>query len=140
MMVIGQDHALAQLAATLAFADAAASASVILLFSDGSAATGSTPAGAPLATIELANPCGTIAAGVLSLSPADPGGALVMQTGVPRAAHWLRGDGTLVAAGTVTDSDNGGDFVVAGAATAPGETSPTLYAGGKVLLGAVALT
>ena len=140
MMVIGQDHALAQLAATLAFADAAASASVILLFSDVSAATGSTPAVAPLATIELAKPCGTIAGGVLSLSPADPGGALVMQTGVPRAAHWLRGDGVLVAAGTVTDSDNGGDFVVAGAATAPGETSPTLYAGGKVLLGAVALT
>ena len=101
MMVIGQDHALAQLAATLAFADAAASASVILLFSDASAATGSTPAGAPLATIELAKPCGAIAGGVLSLSPADPGGALVMQTGVPRAAHWLRGDGALVAAGTV---------------------------------------
>ena len=140
MMVIGQDHALAQLAATLAFADAAASASVILLFSDVSAATGSTPAVAPLATIELAKPCGTIAGGVLSLSPADPGGALVMQTGVPRAAHWLRGDGVLVAAGTVTDAENGGDFTVAGAATAPGETSPTLYAGGKVLLGAVALT
>ena len=140
MMVIGQDHALYQLAATLEFADVPATACHILLFSDVSAATGSTPAGAPLATIELAKPCGTIAAGVLSLSPADPGGALVMQTGVPRAAHWLRGDGALVAAGTVTDADNDGDFVVAGAATAPGETSPTLYAGGKVLLGAVALT
>ena len=141
MMVIGLDHALAQLAATLAFADVPATACRILLFSEVSAATGSTPAGAPpLASIELAKPCGTIAGGVLSLSPAEPGGALVMQTGVPRAAHWLRGDGVLVAAGTVTDSDNGGDFVVAGAATAPGETSPTLYAGGKVLLGAVALT
>lgn len=140
MMVIGQDHALAQLAATLAFADAAASTSVILLFSDVSAATGSTPAGAPLASIELTKPCGTIAAGVLALSPAEPGGSLVMQTGVPRAAHWLRGDGVLVAAGTVTDAEHDGDFVVAGAATAPGETSPTLYAGGKVLLGAVALT
>lgn len=140
MMVIGQDHALYQLAATLEFADIPATACRILLFSDVSAATGSTPAGAPLATISLAKPCGTIAGGVLSLSPAEPGGALVMQTGVPRAAHWLRGDGVLVAAGTVTDSDNGGDFTVAGAATAPGETSPTLYAGGKVLLGAVALT
>lgn len=140
MMVIGQDHALYQLAASLEFADIPATACRILLFSDVSAATGSTPAGAPLATIELTKPCGTIAGGVLSLSPADPGGALVMQTGVPRAAHWLRGDGVLVAAGTVTDSDNGGDFTVAGAATAPGETSPTLYAGGKVLLGAVALT
>ena len=140
MMVIGQDHALYQLAATLEFADIPATACRILLFSDVSAATGSTPAGAPLASIALAKPCGTIAGGVLSLSPAEPGGALVMQTGVPRAAHWLRGDGVLVAAGTVTDSDNGGDFVVAGAATAPGETSPTLYAGGKVLLGAVALT
>ena len=140
MMVIGQDHALYRLAATLEFADIPATACRILLFSDVSAATGSTPAGAPLATISLAKPCGAIAAGVLSLSPAEPGGALVMQTGVPRAAHWLRGDGTLVAAGTVTDADNDGDFVVAGAATAPGETSPTLYAGGKVLLGAVALT
>ena len=140
MMVIGQDHALYQLAATLGFADIPATACRILLFSDVSAATGSTPVGAPLASIELANPCGTIAGGVLSLSPADHGGALVMQTGVPRAAHWLRGDGVLVGAGTVTDAEHDGDFVVAGAATASGETSPTLYAGGKVLLGAVALT
>ena len=57
-----------------------------------------------------------------------------------RAAHWARSDGVLVAAGTVTDATGTGDFRVAGAATAQGEASPTLYAGGKVLLGDAALT
>ena len=140
MMHISQAHALAQLAATLAFADDAAGASVIHLYADASAATGTVPQAAPLATIALAQPCGSITGGALVLVPADAGGALVQATGVPRAAHWVRFDGTLVAAGTVTDAANGGDFVVAGAATAVGETSPTLYAGGKVLLGSVALT
>ena len=78
MMVIGQDHALSQLAATLEFADVPATACRILLFSDVSAATGSTPAGAPLATIELAKPCGTITDGALTLHPAAPGGSMVL--------------------------------------------------------------
>ena len=44
-----------------------------------------------------------------------------------------------MAAGTVTDMDHGGDFRIDGAPTAPGDDTPTLYAGGLVLLGAVVL-
>ena len=140
MMTISPEHALAQLAATVAFADDAPGASSVRLYADASAATGTVPQDAPLASIALAQPCGTITGGTLVLHPADVAGAMVQTTGIPRAAHWVRADGVLVAAGTVTDAANGGDFVVAGAATAQGETSPTLYAGGKVLLGDVALT
>lgn len=140
MMTISPQHALAQLAATLAFADDAAGASVVHLYADANAATGTVPPDVPLASITLAQPCGTLTGGTLVLHPADAGGALVQATGIPRAAQWVRGDGVLVAAGTVTDTTGGGDFRVAGAATAVGETSPTLYAGGKVLLGDVALT
>ena len=139
MMTIGPELALAQLAATLAFADAGAQPSAILLYADPAVATGAAPVDAPLAEIILAKPCATLAAGVLTLHPADASGAMVLATGVPRAARWVSGEGYLVAAGTVTDLDNGGDFTVGGAPTAPGDTAPTLTAGGKVLLGTVVL-
>lgn len=139
MMVVGPEHALAQLAASLAFADMGALPSRIRLYADAGAAGGAAPAGIPLAEIVLAKPSGTIAAGKLTLHPVDSAGSMVLATGTPRAAHWVSGDGKLVAAGTVTDMDHSGDFRIGGAATAPGDDSPKLYAGGLVLLGAVVL-
>ena len=138
-MVIGQDHALAQLAASIAFADTGAQPSRIRLYADAGAATGAVPVDGPLAEIALAKPCGTIAAGQLTLHVAAAAGALVLVTGQPRAAQWVSGDDKLVAAGTVTDMDHSGDFRIGGASTAPGDDTPTLYAGGLVLLGAVVL-
>ena len=139
MMVVGPEHALAQLAASLAFADAGAEPSRILLYADAAAAAGAAPAGEPLAEIVLSKPCGTIADGKLTLHPADPAGAMVLATGTPRAARWVSGEGKLVAAGTVTDMDHTGGFRVGGAATTPGDDSPKFYSGGLVLLGDVVL-
>ena len=139
MMVVGPEHALAQLAASLAFADAGAEPSRILLYADAAAAAGAAPAGEPLAEIVLSKPCGTIAAGKLTLHPADPAGTMVLANGTPRAARWVSGEGKLVAAGTVTDMARLGDFRIGGAPTAPGDDSPALYAGGLVLLGDVVL-
>ena len=139
MMTIGPAHALAQLAATLAFADDGALPSRVLLYADAALATGGTPFDAPLAEVALAKPCGTITDGVLTLHPAAPGGSMVLINGTPRAAHWVSGAGVLVAAGTVTDTDHDGDFSVGGAPTAPGDNAPSLYAGGLVLLGTVTL-
>ena len=138
-MTIGPDHALAQLAASIAFADAGAQPSRIRLYADAAAATGAVPVDGPLAEIALSKPCGTIAAGQLTLHVADAAGALVPVTGQPRAAQWVSGDDKLVAAGTVTDMDHGGDFRIGGAPTPPGDDTPALYAGGLVLLGAVVL-
>jgi len=42
-MILGPDHALAQLAASIAFADVGALPSVIRLYADAGAATGATP-------------------------------------------------------------------------------------------------
>lgn len=139
MMVVGPEHALAQLAASLAFADAGANPSRIYLYADAAVATGAAPTASPLAEIKLAKPCGTIAGGVLTLHPADSAGALVLVTGIPRAARWVSGDDMLVSAGTVTDMIHPGDFRVGGGTTAAGDDSPTLYAGGLVLLGDVVL-
>lgn len=139
MMVVGTEHAMAQLAASLAFADAGAEPSRILLYADAAAAAGAAPAGEPLAEIVLSKPCGTIADGKLTLHPADPAGAMVLANGTPRAAHWVSGEGRLVGAGTVTDMAHEGDFRIGGATTAPGDDSPALYAGGLVLLGDVVL-
>lgn len=138
-LVIGPEHILAQLAGSLAFADTGAQPSVIRLYVDADVATGVVPTSPPMAEIALAKPCGTIAAGQLKLHPADVGGAMVTTGGIPRAARWISGAGLLVAAGTVTDMDHAGDFRVVGSATAPGDDAPTLYAGGKVLLGDVVL-
>lgn len=136
---IGTAHALAQLAASIAFADDAPGASAIDLFSTAQPATGAAPGGDALTTVLLAKPCATLAAGVLTLHPADPAGTLVLNSGIPLWARWRRSDMTLIADGTVTDADNGGDFTVSGGVTPPGETSPQLVAGGLVLLGAVTL-
>lgn len=137
---IGPLIAAAQLTATVTAADDAGAPGVIHLYANTQPAPGAPAGAAPLASITLAQPCATIAGGVLTLHPADNTGAMVLTTGIPRWARWERGDGAMVADGTVTDGDNGGDFQVAGAGTAPGETSPTLYAGGLVLLGATSLS
>lgn len=136
---IGIDLTAAQLAASIARADAGPAASRIQIFDntqpDGGAAAGVTPQ----AEIVLAKPCGAIVGGVLVLYPADPGGAMVLRTGIPRWGRWLSGDSKVMADGKTTDLDHDGDFKLAGGATAPGETSPTLYAGGLVLLGATSI-
>lgn len=138
-LTIGPAHALAQLAATLAFADTGAQPSCIRLYADAGAATGAAPGGTALAEITLAKPCGSIAAGQLTLHPADAAGAMVLANGQPRAAQWISGAGLLVAAGTVTDLGHGGDFRISGAPTPAGDDTPSLYAGGLVMLGAVVL-
>ena len=136
-LALGTQHIAAQLAASLAFADDAPGPSVIRLYTTTQPATGAAPGGAAQAEITLAKPCATLAAGVLTLHVADPAGALVLASGLPRWARWARSDGLLVADGTVTDMDHGGDFKLQGGTTPVGETSPQLQAGGVVLLGAV---
>lgn len=133
---IGPEHAAAQVAATAVFADqgTAVAAGRITLYA-GAAATGDV-----LAVIVLAKPSSTVAAGELTLHPADAGGALILTTGIPRSGEWLNCDNQRVALGTVSDLANDGDFRVTGGTTAVGETSPTLYAGGMVLLGSLTFT
>jgi hypothetical protein len=137
---IGTDHALAHLAATIAFADAAAGASSILLYTTPRPAAGAAPGAAHMAEVVLAKPCATIAGGVLTLHPADAAGAMLLSSGIPRWARWQRSDGVLVGDCNTTDALGGGDITVIGGATPDGDNSPMLYAGGRVLLGAVTLT
>ena len=137
---IGPVIAAAQLAATVSAADDAPGPCVIHLYATTQPVPGA-PAGAdPLASVVLSKPCATVAGGVLTLHPADASGAMVLITGTPRWGRWERGDGALVADGTVTDTSHDGDFQVMGAATPDGDTSPVLYAGGLVMLGTTSLT
>ena len=135
--------ATAQLQATMAFADTGApiaGAARLQLFTSTKPAPGANPASAPQAEIVLATPCGTITAGVWSLTAADPAGALVLETGIPRWARWLSATGTWVADGTVTDAAGSGDIRISGGQTPVGETGPLLFAGGLALLGSTAFT
>jgi len=137
---LGPDHISAQLAASITFADAAAGPSAIDIYTSVQPTLGAAPGDTPQAIIVLAKPCATLVAGVLTLNAASPGGTLLLLTGIPRWARWRRSDDVLVADGTVTDLASTGDFRVSGGTTDPGESSPTLYAGGLVVLGAVTLT
>lgn len=137
---VGPEHAAAQLVATLVFADTGANASRILLYASEQPVTGADPGAAPLAEIMLSKPCGTLIAGVVTLHPSEAGGVMVLQQGIPRWGRWVSGEGKLVADGTVTDTNHAGDFQITGAGTAAGETSPMLYAGSMVMLGALTLT
>lgn len=137
---IGPEHAAAQLAATIAFADGAAQPSRILLYATEQPSTGADAGGSPLAEIVLAQPCATLTALGLTLHPADAGGTMVLANGIPRWGRWVRGDGLLVTDGTVSDLAHEGDFRLVGGATPEGDTSPMLYAGGMVLLGTFTLT
>lgn len=129
---IGPEHAAAQLAATIAFADAHAQPSRIRLYSE--------PAGAGvmLAEILMEKPCATLVDGALALHPAETG-TMIMHTGIPRSGRWVTGAGLLVVVGTVTDLDHDGFFRLAGSGTPEGDNSPMLYAGGLIALDATAL-
>ena len=131
----------AQIEATLERLSAGGGAAALRLYTS---ARPDTPQDAPGAdaqvVIELANPPGSITAGVLSLAPAVPGGTLVLADGIPRWGRFFAADGEAMADGDVTDAAHGGDIPVLGGATPDGDTSPMLYAGGLVLLGTVALT
>ena len=56
----------------------------------------------------LAVPCASIVGGGLVLHVADPGGSLVLTTGMPRWGLWVNAAGDIVAEGSVTDEANGG--------------------------------
>lgn len=137
---IGSEHAAAQLAATIAFADGATGPSVIRFYSTPRPATGAEPAGPHQLEMVMAKPCATLSAGVFSLNPADPAGAMVLASGIPRWARWQRSDGLLVGDCKVTDMAGDGQLKIADGVTPPGDTSPQLQAGGVARLGAVELT
>jgi len=129
---IGPEHAAAQLAATVAFADSHAQPSRLRLYSE--------PAGAGimLAEIIMAKPSGTPEGGAITLHPAEAT-TMIMHTGIPRSGRWVTGAGLLVVVGTVTDPEHDGFFKVVGSGTPEGDNSPMLYAGGLVVLDATAL-
>ena len=122
------------LAALLAKADAGAVASHIEVYSTPQPGTpGGDPGGPPLATIYLTRPCGTLTGGVASLTQASGTGDLIALDGDAEWARWV-GDGVPLADGAVTDEEGDGPFRLLG------ETGVALYAGGRVVLGTVALS
>lgn len=138
---IGAALALAQLQAAITTADAGAGRSRVRIYVTQRPETIDTPhADTPQAEIELAKPCASIVDGFLVMHPADAAGALVMQQGLPRWGDWISAGGAVLVRGDVTDLSHGGRWRVTGGQTPEGETSPLLYAGGLVQLGATALS
>ena len=122
-------------AASIARADEGPAASTIRIY----AAQG----GTLLAVRQLAKPCGTVreADGRIQLA-AGSVNDVVAATGAATWAEWVAGDGTVLAAGPVTDED-GNVSDGAGGLTPTGDVGPwvlqgttgtLLYEGGLVLL------
>lgn len=126
-------HHSARLEGTRAFADTGVQNSRIHLYATTQPATGADPGGTPLVTLLLTKPCGTVAAGALTLEQADVGGDLIMATGSALWARWVNGNDDLVADCTVSDSAGAGDIKLSGT------TGTLLYAGARALLGSAAL-
>ena len=138
---VGPEAAAAQLAATITRADQGAGFARVRIYSTAQPASVTVPrTDAPQAELVLLKPCAAIVGGVLVFAPRDVEGTLVLSTGLPRWADWVAADGAIVATSNCTDTSNGGGWQLAGGDTPPGETSPLLYAGGLVQLGATALT
>lgn len=118
-------HANARLTATCDFADAGSSASRLRLYD---------AADNLLVTMVLTKPCGTVAAGKLTLTQQDLSGDLIVAQGTATKGVWISGAGSIVAEGTVSDETGDGDFKVGGAA------GTLIYAGGRAILGLTELT
>lgn len=131
---------LAQLQGTIVRADEGSNPSRLVLYTtERPAAISQAHTDTPQAEIVLAKPCGAIVSGMLVLHVADTSGAMVAASGIPRWAEWVAGDGAVLTRCDVTDVDHDGGIRVRGGNTPAGDTSPILYAGGKVQLGVVAL-
>lgn len=127
-----------QLAATMSLANSGGGNSVLLLFTNDKPTVPGAAAGAsPQVIIELANPCAEKVGAVWKLIPNEAGGSTVLETGAPLWGRWLGASGEWMGDADVTDPAGNGGIKVSGGATAPGATSPTLYAGGLALLGEV---
>lgn len=125
----------AMLAGLVAKADLTGTASRIDVYGTTKPVTpGGAAGGSPLVTIVLTDPCGSVTDGVLSLTQADVLGDLISTTGTAVWARWKSGDGSILADGLVTDEVGAGPFKLRGT------TGNNLYAGGRAVLGAVALT
>lgn len=110
-------------AKTLQLADAGAGPSTLQIYDKQDAGTRQ-----KLATITLAKPCGQLVGAQIQLTQADPTGDLVQTTGVPTWAEWLDGDGTLLAACTVSAEGGDGDLKIS--SRADGQ----IFAGGFITL------
>ena len=126
-----------QLDATMGLANSGSGHSVLLLFTSLKPAPGASAGASPQVVIELANPCAEKVGAVWKLLPREAGGSIVLETGAPLWGRWLSASGEWMGDATVTDPAGTGGIKVSGGATAPGATSPTLYAGGLALLGEV---
>lgn len=125
----------AVLQAMVTYADAGVGQSRIQIYGTTRPATaGDDPGGAPLATIVLSDPCGTVTDEVLTLVQASEIGDLIATNGDAVWGRWETGTGDPIADGDVTDDAGDGPFKLGGT------DGVTLNAGGRVLLGIVEMT
>ena len=127
----------AQLAATIARADAGGGNAKLQYYGTDTPVSGGPHLDTLLATVTLAKPCGTVTAGVLRWNYDAPG--MVLATGKPRWCVLVAADGTQLHIGDVTDMDHDGAYRVQGAVTEPSENTPTLIAGGTISPGTMSI-
>ena len=126
---ISAAHNDARLMGTIVFADLGPLPSKIYYFSTVRGVLGADPGAAPLVTMVLKKPCGTVIDHVLVLQQAAAGGDLITAQGSAVWARWVNGAGVIIGEGDVSDEAGDGLFKVSGT------TGTLLYAGARALLG-----
>lgn len=122
-------HNEARLSATLAQLDAGTGSGAVQVYGGAKPATiTGTPSSAMLVEIELTKPAGTVASGVLTLTPAGDG--VIAETGQATWARFVNGDGTVVMDADCSDMAGSAEVKL---------VSTQLYAGGDARLAAAVI-
>ena len=123
------------LQAFIDLADAGAGPARVKIYGTTRPATaGDAPGGSALATLVLTKPCGTVEVGGILLTQASLIGDLIAANGAAVWGRWESSEGDPIADGDVTDLAGDGPFKLDGA------DGVNLYAGGRAILGATALS
>lgn len=123
------------LQALIGLADAGAGPARLKIYGTTRPATsGDAPGGSALATLVLTKPCGTVEVGGILLTQESVIGDVIAANGEAVWGRWENSEGDPVADGDVTDMVGDGPFKLDGA------DGVNLYAGGRAILGATALS
>lgn len=120
-----QDFQGAANAGRLAFLDTGAGNATIQIYGTARPAAGAAAGAAPLVTVVLAKPCGTVDNGLLVLASQDPAGDLITTSGTATWARFVNGAGTWAFDADVSVEGGAGEVQFPGT---------TLFAGGRAPL------
>lgn len=136
ILAITAEHNDARLLSSRDYADSGTGPSYIELFDTARVQVTDPPGSTPVVRLVLSKPCGVLVDHKLVLDQADNTGDLIARDSAAGGVlwgRWYRSDGKVVGDADASDAAGDGFFKVAGS------VGTLMYAGGRALLGSVAI-